>query len=144
MIDYLILDGKKVNKPFFKKTAVMVLKDHDIDEKEIYLSLAFLDKTEMRKVNCRYRKKDKPTDVISLELKNDNHDQSKNWLGEILICREVVLQNSKEDKKSFDSELAKVFIHGLLHVLGYDHELGNRQAKRMEDKEAFYLSKLGY
>lgn len=90
------------------------------------ISLAFVGKEEMKKLNKKYRGKGKPTDVLSFELKE------KNYLGEIVICPEVV----KEKKE----EIIEVFVHGILHLLGYDHEKSKKEARMMENKERYYMS----
>lgn len=102
------------------------------------LSLAFVDKEEIRKLNKEFRKKDKPTDVLSFELKQEN------YLGEIVICPEVVAENAKKYEVSIDSEILKVFVHGILHLCGYDHEKSEKEAEAMEAKEKFYLSKINF
>lgn len=143
MIEFLNQEKINIDLALLKKIAEIILKDHNINLKNYFLSVAFLDKNEMRKVNKKYRKKDKSTDVISVELQNKNFADKQNWLGEILICENVVSQNAKKYKTTTQKEIVKVFIHGLLHILGYDHEKDS-QAQEMEDKEAFYFSKLRF
>jgi len=93
------------------------------------LSLAFIDKTEIKKLNKKFRNKDEPTDVLSFE-----------GINEIVICPEVVKENSKKYGTSEKAEMMKVFIHGILHLLGYDHEQSEKEADEMEKKEKEYLS----
>lgn len=88
------------------------------------ISLAFVSKEEIKKLNKKYRGKNKPTDVLSFDLKE------KNYLGEVVICPEVV-KEKKED-------IIKIFIHGILHLCGYNHEK-NSDAEKMEAKEQCYL-----
>jgi probable rRNA maturation factor len=63
-------------------------------------------------------------------------------LGEIVICPEVVKENAKKSGMSEKYEMMKVFIHGILHLLGYEHEKSRREADRMEKKQNIYLSKI--
>ena len=144
MIDSLNQAKADVDLALFKKIALIILKDHNIDHKKYFLSVAFISPQEMKKVNKKYRKKDKPTDVISVELMDNKFNCNQNWLGEILICQKVVYQNSKKYGVTKKEEMIKVFIHGLLHVLGYDHENSEDQAKKMEKREAFYFSKVRF
>ena len=65
----------------------------------------------------------------------------KDFLGEIVICPEVAKENAKEFKISQKKEIIKIFIHGILHLLGYDHEKSAKEAEVMETKQDFYLSK---
>ena len=85
-------------------------------------------KEEIKKLNKKFRKKNKPTDVLSFLLNDPN------CFGEIVICPEVV----KEKKE----EIIRVFIHGILHLCGYDHERSEREAKEMEEKQEKYLSNI--
>ncbi len=93
-----------------------------LKEKEI--SVVFVSREKIKELNEKYRKKNGPTDVLSFEGEND-------FLGEIVICPEVV----KEKKE----ELEFVLIHGILHLLGYDHEL-KEDEKEMQSKENNYLA----
>ena len=119
-------------------------------------SLAFISKPEMQKLNKKYRGKDKPTDVLAFaQISNfrlipQNYGERSravpfpisNSFGEIIICPSVVLENSEKYKTDFNKEILRVFIHGILHLLGYDHEKSEKQAKEMEEKEKFYLCKI--
>ena len=102
------------------------------------LSIAFVSPAEIQVMNKKYRKKDKPTDVLSFEKVSEFKDECS----EIIICPEVVREKSKESTLSLKKELAKVLIHGLLHALGYDHERSENDEKLMEEKEALYFSKI--
>ena len=97
------------------------------------VSLAFVSPAEMQKLNKKFRKKNKPTDVLSFLL-ND-----KDCFGEIVICPAVVKENSKKFKVSTKSEMLKVFVHGILHLCGYDHEKSQKKAEEMEKRQEKYL-----
>jgi probable rRNA maturation factor len=132
MLEINNLSSAKIDKRFLEKTARMVLKKEL--GKETYISLAFVGQARIKELNNIYRKKDRPTDVLSFE--------GGEGLGEIVICPEIVRENSKKFKTSFKKELAKVFIHGILHLLGYDHEKSLKKAEKMEKKQESYLSSL--
>ena len=91
-----------------------------LEQKDLTLdiSIAIICPEEMQKINKEYRNKDYATDVLSFEGEGD-------YLGEILICMEEV---SSED------EFKRVLIHGLLHLLGYDHEKDNGEMLKKQDK----------
>ena len=63
-------------------------------------------------------------------------------LGEIVICPQVIKKNAKKFKSPFKKELVRVLIHGILHLLGHNHEKSKKDAKIMEEKQDFYLKKL--
>lgn len=79
------------------------------------LSVAFVGATEMRRLNRRYRKKDKVTDVLAFPYEDE-------LLGEVLICYPEAKRQAAERGHSVREEVLDLLIHGTLHVLGYDHE----------------------
>jgi len=139
MIEINNLTGRAVDKKIFFTVAKIVLKGEN-RETETF-SLAFVGKEEIKKLNKKFRKKNKPTDVLSFELKDGN------YLGEVIICPEMV----KPDKSQrhfegpatipAERDLVRVFIHGILHLCGYDHEKSKKEAKTMEAKQKIYLLK---
>ncbi len=96
------------------------------------LSVAFLSSSEISDLNRRYRKKEGPTDVLSFEGEND-------FLGEVLISPEIVKKRARENELSFESEIRRVLIHGILHLTGYDHQT-EKEKKEMRKKEKELLS----
>jgi len=66
----------------------------------------------------------------------------KGYLGEIIICPDVVKENAKKYGVTAKSETIKVFVHGILHLCGYDHERSEKEAEEMEEKQNKYLSKI--
>lgn len=126
MIEINNLTSFAVDKKLFTAIAKKVLISENKETKT--LSLAFVSKEEIKKLNKKFRGKNKPTDVLSFEL------SEKDYLGEIIICPEIV-KEKKEDMR-------QVFIHGILHILGYDHEKSEKEATEMKAKEEKYLSKL--
>jgi len=121
-----------LNKKTFSTVAKKVLSGEN--RKTENLSLAFVDKAEMKKLNKKFRKKNKSTDVLSFLL------NEKSCLGEIVICPEVVAENAEKYGNTFKKEALKVFIHGILHLLGYDHENSKEEAEIMEKKQEKYLA----
>ena len=63
-------------------------------------------------------------------------------VGEVIICLREVKKNAKKYKSTFEKELVRILIHGLLHLLGYNHEKSEVEAKKMEDKQNYYISKV--
>lgn len=118
----------KINGNFFRGLAEIVLAGER--KKTTELSISFASQTEIKKLNNKYRKKNRPTDILSFTYKNS---------GEIVICPAVVKKNAKKFNTSFKKELNRVLIHGVLHVLGYDHERNKKKAEKMEKKTNYYL-----
>ena len=123
---------RKIDTVFLKKVAAKVLKGEK-NKKNIELSIAIVNPQEIKKLNKEYRKKNKPTDVLSFgEIGED--------ISEIVICPEEVEKNGKDFKK----ELTLVLIHGILHLLSYDHEKTKKEAEKMFQKQEEYLSKIKF
>jgi len=121
-----------VDKKVFSTVAKKVLLGENRETQTI--SLAFVDKEEIKKLNKKFRKKNKPTDVLSFELNEGEN------IGEIIICPEVVKENAAKYGVTAKSEMFKVFVHGILHLCGYDHEKSEKEAEVMEKKQENYLS----
>jgi len=94
------------------------------------MSLTLIGPKTMRALNAGYRKKDRPTDVLSfsrLEGMPTPHPE----VGDILICWPVAQAQAKEYGLTVREELARLTVHGVLHLFGYDHETNARDAKKM-------------
>lgn len=131
MIEINNLTSVAIDKDFIKRVARKVLRG---EKKKIpELSIAFVGEARIRELNKRYRKKNRPTDVLSF---------AGNGLYEIVICPSVVRQNAKKFGLSFKSELVRILIHGILHLLGYDHEKSKKEAAKMERRQEYYFLKV--
>ena len=93
----------------------------------------------MKKLNNKFRKINKPTDVLSFPLKIKK--KSNTYLGDIAISYEIVNKRSK--KSLFDYELDKMWIHGYLHLSGYNH-IKNKDFKKMSRKENLIFKQLNF
>ncbi len=116
MIEINNLTGGKIDEKLLAKIIKLVLKR---EKKQVDVSVALVGQEKIKELNRKYRGKNRPTDVLSF-LYNKK-------MGEIVIC-------PKEVEKG---KLAQVLIHGVLHLLGYDHK---KSPKKMKNKEAYYFS----
>ncbi len=89
------------------------------------ITLVFLDAPEMKKINKQFRGKNKPTDVLSFAAMEPDS------LGELLFCLDVLKKQAKDHEHSLENEFLYMLIHGVLHLLGYDHELSAKEEKLM-------------
>jgi rRNA maturation RNase YbeY len=94
----------------------------------------------MRALNKRYRRKDRPTDVLSFPSPRDFRSRS-GYLGDLAICVPVLRRQAREQGHAETRELRVLLVHGLLHLLGFDHEKGPRQAREMGRWEAVLLGR---
>ena len=100
--------------------------------KKVYVSLAFVNGAEMKKLNKIYRKKEGITDVLSFSEKSGKSGSFlSDYLGEIIICYPQAKKQAKELKHSVSRELAVLVAHGLVHLMGYDHQTAVA-AKKMQ------------
>ena len=104
------------------------------------VNIKIVDNNEIENLNKKFRNKDRPTNVLSFT----NEDISRritNNLGDIAISYEYVERESKEQDKKFDDHIVHMFIHGIYHILGFDHK-DDPMADKMENKEIILLNKL--
>lgn len=114
----------------FQKTAEAVLVREKKGKSD--LSLLFVGEAQMRELNKRWRDKDYAANVLAFpggELS----------LGEVVLCPPVIRKDAKEYGITYQETTRLMFVHGLLHLLGYDHKTPT-QEKRMKSKEQQYLS----
>tara|TARA_Y100000310_G_C20450232_1_gene700348 strand:+ start:68 stop:481 length:414 start_codon:yes stop_codon:yes gene_type:complete len=136
MIEINNLSKTFVNKKYLRQIEEKVLKG---EKKNVNVSLVLVDEREIQKLNRKYRKKNKATDVLSFGISKDIPKVSgnKKEIGEIVICPQVVKGNAKKYNIVYNKELARVLTHGILHLLGYTHQQEN-QARKMRKKEQSY------
>jgi len=89
----------------------------------------------MQSLNLRYRGMNRITDVLSFPMGESGGASDAKVLGDIVICAPRAALQAKRYGVSFYEELLRLLFHGLLHLLGYDHEAGSYQKRKMESKE---------
>ena len=103
-------------------------------------NLAFLTKAEIQNMNKRFAGKDKPTNVLSFPSNEDL--TAERFLGDIAICSELIVEEAVSQGKETQDHLIHIFVHGVLHLLGFDHE-EHSSAEQMESLEIRILKKIG-
>jgi len=103
-------------------------------------NLAFLTKAEIQNMNKRFAGKDKPTNVLSFPSNEDLTEER--FLGDIAICSELIVEEAISQGKETQDHLIHIFVHGVLHLLGFDHE-ERSSAEKMESLEIRVLKKIG-
>ncbi len=86
----------------------------------------------IHELNRRYRYKDRPTDVLSFPLADEH---CPTLLGDVIIAVDTARRQARQRKRAFADELRTLLTHGILHLLGYDHEVSDSEASRMRRKE---------
>ena len=132
-----IIWKKKIKRPdyYLKKKFNKLLNKFKITSNVQEISIFLTNSEKMRQLNLRFRKKNKPTDVLSFPI---NIVKKKiGYLGDIAISYEIVNKRSK--KSNFNYEFDKMWVHGYLHLLGYDHKK-TREFEKMHKIEKKILN----
>ena len=117
-----------------------ILKEEKIKGKG-EITICFINDTLIRKLNKKYLKKDSPTDVLAFNIADPK--ERGGLYADILISTDTALRNAKTFNTTPLYELKLYSIHGLLHLLGYDHEKSLAEQRKMEKLEKEILAKLG-
>ncbi len=111
--------------------------------KDVEISLTFMNEDEIAKINKDYRDVASPTDVLSFpmwESENGSFTPPDDWevlpLGDIMVCLDSVSKNADENKKTLEEETVLVISHGLLHLLGRDHDTKEREESMWREQDS--------
>jgi rRNA maturation RNase YbeY len=124
--------GKKFPAGKVKNLASAILKLLGKEDSE--LSIALIGNAEMRTLNARFRNKDYPTDVLSFPAERDLPGTAS-LLGDVIISVDKARQQATDRHRPLHDEMTTLLIHGVLHLLGYDHERSARDARVMSRLE---------
>ena len=135
-----------IKRAYIKKVVETALR-HIGTQSDCEIGIACVDLAESHKLNLEYRKKDKPTNVLSFP--SDIPDEMAEVLdafpiGDLVICIPVVLNEATEQNKLPLTHFTHMLVHGTLHLMGYDHETSDEEAEEMEAIEIEILAKLGF
>ncbi|CAH9014344.1 rRNA maturation RNase YbeY [Candidatus Nitrosacidococcus sp. I8] len=140
-VQYAISNAKNFpSKPDFKLWVNTTLVGYP---KDTQITIRIVDSQEMEDLNWRYRGKKGTTNILSFPIGNDSTTSHKIPLGDLIICAPVVAREALDQNKDEKSHWAHLTIHGVLHLLGFDHQYEN-EAQYMEAKEIDILKQLGY
>lgn len=133
---------EKIEKKFIRDIVKYTFKKLNVGKCEV--NIIFVGINEIHEINKSFRGIDRPTDVISFALE-DNDDMcmsDERILGDIYICMEKIHEQAKEYGHSEKREMAFLTVHGLLHLLGYDH-MEKEEEKIMFNLQEEILDELG-
>ena len=133
------------NRFIDKKIALLNKKNKLLKKNTLICSLLLSGTKEIKNLNKKFRKKNKSTDVLSFpfyeknQLNNKIREEKEVYLGDIIINLSQV--KKKNNKAKFKEELNKLWIHGLLHLLGYDHKSNSQylQMQKLEKKFSYLI-----
>jgi probable rRNA maturation factor len=126
----------KIDKRRIRSITIILLKHLDCADKEI--SLSFVNDETMQQLNNQYRHKNQPTDVLSFSLQEGEFSNiNPHVLGDIVISVDTAKADASQSSLSLEQEINFLIIHGLLHLLGYNHEnTTKKEIRKMQKKES--------
>ena len=112
----------------------------NLDDERCEISVTFVDMEEIHELNKLHRGVDKPTDVLSFpqfeDVCEEAPEEGEICLGDVVICREKAAEQAEEFGHSFEREILYLFVHSVLHLLGYDHmEEGEKKVMRAREEK---------
>lgn len=150
-ISYLNVEkGQEDWKAIVKKVLDKCFEEEGLLDSKLIMTITFTTPEEIRKINKKYRKIDKATDVLSFPMfeKDELDEKIKNGdfpyedvLGDVIISIEKVREQAEEYGHSFERELSYMLVHGFYHLMGYDH-IEEEDKKIMRPKEEKILNEL--
>ncbi|MDR0441200.1 MAG: rRNA maturation RNase YbeY [Candidatus Accumulibacter sp.] len=99
---------------------------------------------EARALNRDYRGRDYATNVLTFVYGEEDSPAGAPLTGDIVLCAPVIAREAAEQGKTLEAHYAHLIVHGMLHLQGYDHETGEADARRMEDRERAILAASGF
>lgn len=127
------------------KAAELCIDAENIDVDRSEISVTFVDMEEIHQLNRDYREVDSPTDVLSFPQFDDLNnlpEEGEIALGDVVICKDKAEEQAQEFGHSFEREIIYLFVHSVLHLLGYDH-MDEDEKKIMRRQEEAVMEQLG-
>tara|TARA_R110000772_G_scaffold29023_2_gene72828 strand:+ start:93 stop:554 length:462 start_codon:yes stop_codon:yes gene_type:complete len=120
-----------------------VLHAMDCSDQALELGIRLVNEAESAELNQTFRHHQGSTNVLSFSYDDIPGDAEQAMLGDLVICSQVVIREAREQEKSVQAHWAHMTVHGILHLLGHDHQ-HDAEAEIMENLESVILARLGY
>ena len=132
--------SKKIKKPdiFFNSLAKVFPKKYRFIKKKISLTILLSNNKNIKKLNKKFRNKNKATDVLSFPSEKKFNIKKSSYIGDIIISYEFMNKPKALSTQEFQNKVTKIFIHGFLHLLGYDHIKLKFFKKMLIEEEKIY------
>ncbi len=125
---------------FFQKICNALPKKYKFLNKKVSLTLLLSNNKNVQKLNNIFRKKNKPTDILSFPITKKVRILKQTYLGDIIISYDFMNKPRSINKKLFNEKVIKIFIHGFLHLLGFEHKKNEDYLKMLKEEEHIYKS----
>ena len=134
--------SKKLKKKeiFFKKICSLFPKKYRFPNKKVSLTLLLSNNRAIKKLNKDFRNKNKSTDILSFPLNKKIKISKRTYIGDIIISYNFIDKPKSQNLKIFKEKLTKTFIHGFLHLLGFDHFKNKDYKIMLREEERLYKS----
>ena len=132
--------NKKIKKEnfFFNSLVQFLPRKYRFIKKKVRLTLLLSNNKNIKKLNKRFRNKNKPTDILSFPSEKKLNIKKSPYIGDIVISYEFMNKPKILNTLEFKSKVAKIFIHGFLHLLGYDHIKLKDFKKMIKEEEKIF------
>ena len=125
---------------FFQKICNAFPKKYKFLNKKVSFTILLSNNKNIQKLNKLFRKKNKPTDILSFPLTKKFRVSKQNYLGDIIISYNFINKPKSLNTKLFKEKVIKIFIHGFLHLLGFDHKKNKDYIKMLKEEGQIYKS----
>ena len=125
-------------KYFFKKICNAFPKKYKFLNKNVSLTLMLSNNKKIKRLNKNFRNKNKPTDILSFPFSKKLKISKNTYLGDIIISYDYLDKPKSQDLVSFKQKAIKIFIHGYLHLLGFNHMKNNDYLKMLKEENHLY------
>ena len=132
--------NKRIKKPnfFFNSLVKVFPKKYRFIKKKVSLTILLSNNKNIKRLNRKFRNKNKSTDVLSFSSEKKLNIKKSPYIGDIIISFEFMNKPKTLSTLEFNSKVTKIFIHGFLHLLGYDHIELNDFKKMLTEEEKIY------
>lgn len=121
----------KISERWIRERVERILQILGVDNAEV--SILITDDKEIRRLNSLYRGKDSPTDVLSFPM--GDRVGGRLLLGDVVISLDTAGRQARELGHTIEEEIQRLLVHGVIHLLGYDHELGGEEERKFRELE---------
>ena len=125
---------------FFNKICKAFPKKYKFLNKKVTFTLLLSNNKNIKKLNKVFRKKNKSTDILSFPLDKKVKISKNTYLGDIIISYNYLDKPKSQDLKLFKEKVVKIFIHGFLHLLGFDHKKNKDYSKMLKEENLLFKS----
>ena len=131
---------------FFKEVCKAFPKKYKFLNKKISFTLLLSNNKNIKKLNKSFRRRNKPTDVLSFPFNSKSRILNKTYIGDIIISYNFMNNPKLQNQENFKEKVIKTFIHGFLHLVGFDHIKSSDYKKMLKEEKLIYnsvISKIG-